>query len=143
MLISHLLRAAVMSPVCTCSAAFHRAAKNSWLPVFNSASLEISSKEMNVGADRLASILSKAAQENRELNIWRQFGHMTMDVVGSAAFGCASTALRCHLGVFVSCVSACVSWRKDCKHNVCYVSLMRMALLSCPLVVVLPGKGLL
>lgn len=50
-------------------------------------SLEISAKEMNVGADRLAAILSKHAQEGRELNIWRQFGHMTMDVVGSAAFG--------------------------------------------------------
>ncbi|CAL5219444.1 g1276 [Coccomyxa viridis] len=66
---------------------FHRSAKASWLPVFNSASLEISSKEMNVGADRLAAILSRAANEGRELNIWRQFGHMTMDVVGSAAFG--------------------------------------------------------
>lgn len=73
-----------------CSKDFHRSAKNSWLPVFNSASLEISSKEMNVGADRLASILAKAAQECRELNIWRQFGHMTMDVVGSAAFGWAA-----------------------------------------------------
>ena len=72
-----------------CSKDFHRSAKNSWLPVFNSASLEISSKEMNVGADRLAAILSRAAQEGRELNIWRQFGHMTMDVVGSAAFGSA------------------------------------------------------
>ena len=44
-----------------------------------------------MGADRLAAILSKAANEGRELNIWRQFGHMTMDVVGSAAFGCALT----------------------------------------------------
>ena len=75
-----------------CSKDFHRSAKNSWLPVFNSASLEISSKEMNVGADRLAVILSRAAQEGRELNIWRQFGHMTMDVVGSAAFGSAHSA---------------------------------------------------
>ncbi len=72
----------------SCSKDFHRSAKASWLPVFNSASLEISSKEMNVGADRLAAILSRAANEGRELNIWRQFGHMTMDVVGSAAFGC-------------------------------------------------------
>jgi hypothetical protein len=37
-------------------------------------SLEISAKEMNVGADRLAAILAKNAKENRELNIWRQFG---------------------------------------------------------------------
>lgn len=81
-----------MPPV-TCSKEFHRSAKASWLPVFNSASLEISSKEMNVGADRLATILSRAAHEGRELNIWRQFGHMTMDVVGSAAFGCASSSL--------------------------------------------------
>ncbi len=75
---------------------FHRSAKASWLPVFNSASLEISSKEMNVGADRLAAILSRAANEGRELNIWRQFGHMTMDVVGSAAFGCGLSPVdRC------------------------------------------------
>jgi hypothetical protein len=78
---------AVTRTLALCSKDFHRSAKNSWLPVFNSASLDISSKEMNVGADRLASILAKAAGESRELNIWRQFGHMTMDVVGSAAFG--------------------------------------------------------
>ena len=50
-------------------------------------SLEISAKEMNVGVDRLGAILAKNAKEGKELNIWRQFGHMTMDVVGSAAFG--------------------------------------------------------
>ncbi len=77
----------------SCSKDFHRSAKASWLPVFNSASLEISSKEMNVGADRLAAILSRAANEGRELNIWRQFGHMTMDVVGSAAFGCGLSSV--------------------------------------------------
>lgn len=66
---------------------FHRSMKSAWLPVFNSASLEISAKEMNVGADRMAVILAKKAKEHQELNIWRQFGHLTMDVVGSAAFG--------------------------------------------------------
>ena len=36
--------------------------------------MEISAKEMNVGADRLAAILDRNAREGRELNIWRQFG---------------------------------------------------------------------
>ncbi|KAK9909316.1 hypothetical protein WJX75_000424 [Coccomyxa subellipsoidea] len=66
---------------------FHRSMKSAWLPVFNSASLEISSKEMNIGANRMAAILTNKAKEQGELNIWRQFGHLTMDVVGSAAFG--------------------------------------------------------
>ena len=109
------------SVLCTaCSKDFHRSAKNSWLPVFNSASLEISSKEMNVGADRLAAILSRAAQEGRELNIWRQFGHMTMDVVGSAAFGSArSTSLSkpaslTALAVFHVCKSMCCTQGATC-----------------------------
>ncbi len=37
-------------------------------------SLEISTKEMNVGAERLGAILAEAAKDGRELNIWRQFG---------------------------------------------------------------------
>lgn len=37
-------------------------------------SLEISAKEMNIGADRMAAILTKKAKEQQELNIWRQFG---------------------------------------------------------------------
>ena len=43
-------------------------------PPFCRSSLEISSKEMNIGAERLNSILAKSAKEGRELNIWRQFG---------------------------------------------------------------------
>ncbi|BDA42788.1 Cytochrome P450 3A24 [Coccomyxa sp. Obi] len=66
---------------------YHRSMKHAWLPVFNSASLEISSKEMNIGAERLAITLAKFAKEGKEVNIWRQFGYMTMDVVGTAAFG--------------------------------------------------------
>ncbi|CAL8467564.1 g7102 [Coccomyxa elongata] len=66
---------------------YHRSMKHAWLPVFNSASLEISSKEMNIGAERLALTLAKFAKEGKEVNIWRQFGYMTMDVVGTAAFG--------------------------------------------------------
>lgn len=37
-------------------------------------SLEISSKEMNIGAERLAMTLAKFAKEGKEVNIWRQFG---------------------------------------------------------------------
>ena len=43
-------------------------------PGFLVCSLEISSKEMNTGADRMALILTKKAKEQQELNIWRQFG---------------------------------------------------------------------
>ncbi|KAK9909472.1 hypothetical protein WJX75_002811 [Coccomyxa subellipsoidea] len=66
---------------------YHRSMKHAWLPVFNSASLEISSKEMNIGAERLAAVLTKFAKQGKEVNIWRQFGYMTMDVVGTTAFG--------------------------------------------------------
>ncbi|EIE24557.1 cytochrome P450 [Coccomyxa subellipsoidea C-169] len=66
---------------------YHRSMKHAWLPVFNSASLEISSKEMNIGAERLAATLAKFAKQGKEVNIWRQFGYMTMDVVGTTAFG--------------------------------------------------------
>ena len=37
-------------------------------------SLEISSKEMNIGAERLAATLAKFAKQGKEVNIWRQFG---------------------------------------------------------------------
>ncbi len=43
---------------------------------------------MNSGADRLIKRLGKAAAKGQEVNIWRMLGDLTMDVVGTASFGC-------------------------------------------------------
>ena len=50
-------------------------------------SLEISSKEMNIGANRMAAILTNKAKEQGELNIWRQFGGLL------AFYGCFMNSL--------------------------------------------------
>jgi hypothetical protein len=42
---------------------------------------------MRDGADRLARRLEKAAEEGVEVNMWRLLGDLTMDVVGTTAFG--------------------------------------------------------
>lgn len=38
-------------------------------------------------ATRLAAQLAAAADSGQQVDIWRQLGHMTLDVVGTAAFG--------------------------------------------------------
>lgn len=38
-------------------------------------------------AARLTSKLGEAADEGREVDVWRSLGEMTLDVVGTAAFG--------------------------------------------------------
>jgi hypothetical protein len=42
---------------------------------------------MREGAKRLMSRLESAEKEGKEVNIWRLLGDMTMDVVGTTAFG--------------------------------------------------------
>ena len=44
---------------------------------------------MNAGAERLATRLEAAARAGAEVNLFRLLGAMALDVVGTAAFGCA------------------------------------------------------
>lgn len=53
-------------------------------------SLGMSSELLNRSAEHLCSNLSSYARQGKETNIWRDYGRMTMDVVGSVAFGLGS-----------------------------------------------------
>lgn len=44
---------------------------------------------MNSGVDRLMARLAPEARAGAEVNIFALLGQMTMDVVGTSAFGCA------------------------------------------------------
>ena len=50
-------------------------------------SLRAYAEQINCAADRLCSVLSVAEKDGAEVEMWRLYGAMTMDVVGSAAFG--------------------------------------------------------
>jgi hypothetical protein len=39
-------------------------------------------------AEQLAAVLGQKAETGEEVEIWRLFGCLTMEVVGSTAFGC-------------------------------------------------------
>eukprot|EP00884_Botryococcus_braunii_P016298 jgi/Botrbrau1/3351/Bobra.0048s0045.1 len=66
---------------------YHRSLKNAWLPFFYSGSLDGYAAEMVACADVLVGRVAQAAAEKRTINIWRMMGDMTMDVVGTCAFG--------------------------------------------------------
>lgn len=87
--------------VILCSRAYHRSLRNAWQPAFFSESLNGYANLMNAGADRLLRRLGKAAAKEQEVNIWRMLGDLTMDVVGTASFGCA-------MGFFIN-ASSCYS----------------------------------
>jgi cytochrome P450 len=65
-----------------------RQMRAAWQPVFHSASLAQYAAPMRDGAERLMARLAQAEKEQKEVNIWRLLGDMTMDVVGTTAFGC-------------------------------------------------------
>jgi hypothetical protein len=58
-----------------------------------SESLEGYSTVMNAGAERLLARLGRAAAKGQEIDVWRYLGGLTMDVVGTASFGCVCSAL--------------------------------------------------
>eukprot|EP00873_Tetraselmis_striata_P046538 jgi/Tetstr1/466802/TSEL_011272.t1 len=64
-----------------------KSVRAAWQPVFHSASLAEYSGPMREGAERLMARLAEAEKEQTEVNIWRLLGDMTMDVVGTTAFG--------------------------------------------------------
>ncbi|KAK9905093.1 hypothetical protein WJX75_009533 [Coccomyxa subellipsoidea] len=65
----------------------HRDVKSAWLPMFNSASLDASCSLINHCAEQLCSHLGKYAADGSETDIWRDYGRLTMGVVGTVAFG--------------------------------------------------------
>ena len=55
-------------------------------------SLESYSALMNEATDVLLSKLATAAKENRVIDLYKFIGNMTLQVVGTTAFGCAHFA---------------------------------------------------
>ena len=54
---------------------------------FVPSSMEAVTPLMTQGADKLCDNLSILAAKGKAVDIWRQFGQMVIDVVGTAAFG--------------------------------------------------------
>ena len=74
-------------PACVCSGEDWKTARNAWQPFFSKDSLGKQGPLMANSAARLCDVLASAAEEGRPIDIWRQLGRMTMDVVGTCAFG--------------------------------------------------------
>ncbi|KAL4448043.1 hypothetical protein ABPG75_005262 [Micractinium tetrahymenae] len=64
-----------------------KAARNAWSPFFSQDSLAKLGPLMSASAGRLAAHLGAADDEGRPMDICRELGRMTMDVVGTTAFG--------------------------------------------------------
>ena len=71
----------------SCSGEKWKHTRNAWQPFFSQGSIARSSGLMAESAGRLCRQLGRAAEEGREVDIWRELGRMTMDVVGTTAFG--------------------------------------------------------
>lgn len=65
----------------------HRSLRGAWQPVFFSGSLEVFAALMNEATDILLSKLGNAADTGKVVDMHKALGHLTMDVVGSSAFG--------------------------------------------------------
>ncbi len=55
--------------------------------MFQGSSLRNYTSIMNASAERLVNVLAAKAKSGEEVEIWRLFGCLTMEVVGSTAFG--------------------------------------------------------
>ncbi|PSC76582.1 cytochrome P450 isoform A [Micractinium conductrix] len=64
-----------------------KAARGAWQPFFSADSLAALVPTMKASAARLAAHLQPAAAAGKPVDIWRELGLMTMDVVGTTAFG--------------------------------------------------------
>lgn len=61
--------------------------KHAWQAMFHSSSLRGYMGLMNASAEQLADVLAAKAETGEEVEIWRLFGCLTLEVVGSTAFG--------------------------------------------------------
>ncbi|PSC76937.1 cytochrome P450 [Micractinium conductrix] len=75
------------SIVFTRSLELWKAARGAWQPFFSADSLAALAPTMKASAARLAAHLQPAAAAGKPVDIWRELGLMTMDVVGTTAFG--------------------------------------------------------
>ena len=64
-----------------------KASRNAWQPFFSVSSISKHAQLMAASADKLVAQLRVAGQEGREVDVWRMAGLMTLDVVGTCAFG--------------------------------------------------------
>ena len=55
--------------------------------MFSGPSLAGFADEMAAGADRLGDRLAAAAEAGQEVDVWRMFGALTLEVVANCAFG--------------------------------------------------------
>lgn len=64
-----------------------RSLRLAWQPAFQSGSLEGYGSLMDACAVKLCTLLAPAAESGTVVNIWRELGKMTMQVVGTTAYG--------------------------------------------------------
>jgi len=58
-----------------------------WQPAFHAHSLQRYSALMHASAERLVGRLGAAADGGEVVDIWRELGKMTLEVVGQTAYG--------------------------------------------------------
>lgn len=64
-----------------------RSVRAAWQPAFYSGSLQKYTALMNDKANRLCACLEEHAKRGDAAEVWRLFGAMTMEIVGTTAFG--------------------------------------------------------
>ena len=70
-----------------CRGSFWGSLRAAVQPMFHSTHLNAYSETINQAVDDLAVNLDKIAKAGEEVDIFRQLGRMTMQVIGAAAFG--------------------------------------------------------
>lgn len=66
---------------------YWRTLRNAWTPAFAPSSLEGYMKAMNESATKLRARLLALAKEGQPVDIWRELGNMTLQAVGTSAYG--------------------------------------------------------
>lgn len=61
--------------------------RTAWQPAFHTGSLAQYADLMDECAQHLSGVLGTAADQGVEVDIWRQLGRMTLQVVGTTAYG--------------------------------------------------------
>lgn len=78
----------------SCSGEQWRVARNTWQPFFSKDATARHGQLMAASADRLAAQLRAAAAAGQQVDVWRAALRMTLDVVGTTAFGVDFNVLK-------------------------------------------------